>query len=503
MLACRPRPHRLATLAFHNIPGPARSTSTSSTQAAASAPQPADKPHDSIFTAPESPWDHVFSDIDPIPPPPSAQRLHTRPGDNDSTTTNAGIASFSGRKKGHGPNQNQHLMQRASGVRHQRASITAREMSVFDEMFDLIFNAVSGKDGKASPSALGSASALGSSSFGRTPPSAAAHVPSSSLSGQTPSIGRAGAPLNDLFRTLRRHTSRVRWTTAIDEELDRKKETMELFNTDHELLQWVTIELFGESQQWDEEAKKAIAASSAGGTNEERVGNGLLKAGSSVEASATSSSSTSSGPPINHSIYPHLIAHAMRIFRTTYSNPSLSLAIFNHAARVSIPSYVFGCTAPAYNELIEAKWEGWGDLEGVCNALEEMRANGVKIDGRTRIVVEKVRREVGEARPAELGEDGQGHVEVNPLARRVWGELGEVEVMKLLHRIEQLALRDRSRKSTASPHEESWKSAVLRPVGDDGWSFDGWDKKQKQKRTRKTRDNRTVLDTPGEGMAFR
>lgn len=469
MLVCwtRPRPHRLAVFSFFNFP-PARSTFTTSDQTVASAPQPVDKRQDSIFTAPESPWDHVFSDIDPNPPPLHAPRQGTR------LTDDAGR----GRKKDHGLNQHQ-LVQRASGVRHQRASITAREMSVFDEMFDLIFNAVSGKEGKGftpPPSGSGSFSA-------RTPPSAAAP----SVASKMPSIGRPGAPLNDLFRTLRRHTSRVRWTTAIDEELDRKKETMELFNTDHELLQWVTMELFGESRQWDEEATKAIAAS--GHTNAKGDGNGdavLEKVNSSsADASAVSASrpaaSSPSGShrerPINHSIYPHLIAHAMRVFRTTYSNPSLSLAIFNHAARVSIPSYVFGCTAPVYNELIEAEWEGWGDLEGVCNALEEMRANGVKMDGRTRMVVERVRREVGAARPVELGEEDRRSVDVNPLARRVWGELGEAEVMRLLHQMEQLALRDRSRrKTTSSPHEESWKSAVLQPGEDDEWRFDGWRK---------------------------
>lgn len=387
-------------------------------------------------------------------------------------------------------------------------------MSVFDEMFDLIFNAVSAQEGKGSPSGSGSTSSPSTA----TPPSSAA-----SFSGQTPGIGRAGTPLNDLFRTLRRHTSRVRWTTAIDEELDRKKETMELFNTDYDLLQWVTKELFVESQQWDEEAKRAIAASA---TKEE----GKEKDRSVTAASSTVSSSSGSSRerPGNHSIYPHLIAHAMRIFRTTYSNPSLSLAIFNHAARASIPSYVFGCTAPAYNELIEAKWEGWGDLQGVCNALEEMRANGVKIDGRTRIVVEKVRREIGEARPVESGEPklktaGEGgHADlrdakdVNPLARRAWQELGEVEVMRLLHRIERLALRDRSRKSTSSPQEESWKSSVLRPGGDDGWSFDGWKKTGDMKKQRgkarstapdkihpRTLDDWTELGTAEEDMAFR
>lgn len=508
MLVCRRRPRRLPSVSFFST-SPARFTTRA---AVASISQPTGKSQDSIFTAPESPWDHVFSDIEPVPAP--SHRLLTRLNDAHNAVATATTASLSGHKNGH--SQPSSLVQRSSGVRHQRASLTAREMSVFDEMFDLIFNAVSAQDGKGKASACASPPGSGSA---RTPSA----TPSSSPSAQTPSIGRAGTPLNDLFRTLRRHTSRARWTTVIDEELDRKKETMELFNTDHDLLQWVTHELFGEALQWDEEAKRAMTASSADGR---KAGQGKATDGAAAAPGSSGATSWPKDGPGKHSIYPHLIAHAMRIFRTTYSNPSLSLAIFNHAARVSIPSYVFGCTAPAYNELIEAKWEGWGDLEGVCNALEEMRVNGVKIDGRTRIVVEKVRREVGEARPVELGEtageNGRANVDgakdVHPLARRVWEEVGEAAVMRLLHRIERHALRDRSRKSTSSPHEESWKSAVLRSGEDDGWSFDGWDEKkpgdmknQRRKGPSRSRDRNhsrtlddcTVLGSPEKEMTLR
>ncbi|KAF8124900.1 hypothetical protein EV363DRAFT_1402868 [Boletus edulis] len=458
MLASRALSRRVSGFSFFSSVS-ARTTSTSPATASTSQPEVKSQVQDSIFTAPESPWDHVFSDIDPVPPLTTA-------------------ASTSGRKKGHG--QSQSIIQRSSGVRHQRASITAREMSVFDEMFDMIFNAVSAQKGKAPASGFAASSPI----LSDTP----------SLSGQTQSIGREGTQLNDLFRTLRRHTSRVRWTSAIDEELDRKKKPWSYSTTDYDLLQWVTQELFGEAQQWDEEAKQAMAASNAGATTVDRKGK------NTTTAAASPSSSLATGPG-KHSIYPHLIAHAMRIFRTTYSNPSLSLAIFNHAARMSIPSY--------------PKWEGWGDLEGVCNAVEEMRANGIKSDGRTRILMEKVRREVGEARPVELGEGTDDANDVNLLARRVWEQLGEVEVMRLLHRIERLALRDRTRRSVSSPHEESWKSAALQSAGDDGWSFDGWDKTGDARKQRwqakpppqdshsRTLDDWTVLDTPKDGLAFR
>src|SRR6267154_1374361 len=50
---------------------------------------------------------------------------------------------------------------------------------------------------------------------------------------------------------------------------------------------------------------------------------------------------------------------------------------------------------PAYNELIETRWTYFRDLKGVHDALEEMRVNGVEPDGRTKKLVEKLRREVG------------------------------------------------------------------------------------------------------------
>ncbi|KAF8840224.1 hypothetical protein BDN67DRAFT_858251, partial [Paxillus ammoniavirescens] len=300
----------------------------------------------SIFTAPESPWDHVFADLDNNPPllPATVRKSHRLPPrSNSKTSTTAG-------ESGKG------ILGRSSTVWARKESMTAREISVFDEMFNLIFSAVSEQN--AVPSSAAESKLDKAPSIGRTP--------SSAMSG-------SNAPLNDLFRTLRRHSSRVRWTSAIDEELDRKKEQMELCNTDQELLEWAMKEVFGEASTTSTYSTLSSSAST----------------------SAASSISTDPSP-LQPSTYPHLLAHLMRIFRTTYSNPSLSLSIFTHAARLSIPSYVFGCTAPAYNELIQAKWEGWGDLEGVCKALEEMRGNGVRGDGRTRAVVERVRREVGE-----------------------------------------------------------------------------------------------------------
>jgi hypothetical protein len=63
----------------------------------------------------------------------------------------------------------------------------------------------------------------------------------------------------------------------------------------------------------------------------------------------------------------------MRTFRDHYKDPNLALFIFNHTKKLSIFSYVFGCSTEVYNELIKTRWDCFRDLEGVYNAVEEMK----------------------------------------------------------------------------------------------------------------------------------
>ncbi|KZV90211.1 hypothetical protein EXIGLDRAFT_837981 [Exidia glandulosa HHB12029] len=86
----------------------------------------------------------------------------------------------------------------------------------------------------------------------------------------------------------------------------------------------------------------------------------------------------------------------MRAFRDRFGDAHLALSVFEHARHASIPSFVFGCTTPAYNELLQTRWSAFRDLRGVRDTLEEMRVNGVDSDGRTRTLVENIRRDVGE-----------------------------------------------------------------------------------------------------------
>ena len=415
---------------------------------------------DSIFATKESPWDHVFSDIKDMPPLlPSAARNPLR------SVYGAGGTDKTGR------------------ARARRQAMTAREINAFDEMFNMIFNAVSEQK---NPSA-------------KLPTSNKNDDPLSILGG---GIGRSfsQAPMSDLFGKLRRHSRRLKWTTEADEELDKKKEEMELCDTDQQLLEWAMREVFGQSQQYEERARNAIS----------KAGEGSTFASASDSTSTSNANSNSNQPPtstptlpeLQPPTYPYLIAHLMRSFRDKYRDPHLALSIFDYARHLSIPSYVFGCTTPAYNELIETRWSNFRDLKGVHDALEEMHVNGVEPDGRTKKLVERLRREVG--------------------ARTVWEEESEVgsgEVWGMLERIEGLAVKEPRKagkgkakgKGTGKvaagkqrvPAIDAWKGDVLKGEdAEDGYEFGNWSSSSQRNRSKPKPQRREQHASPSERTEF-
>lgn len=290
--------------------------------------------------------------------------------------------------------------------------MTAREANAFDEMFNMIFNTI-----------------METKQLGTTDQEA------------TPGVGKShSSEMNNLAVQLRQHSKNLKWTSEADQELDRKKEEMDLCDTDQQLLDWAMREVFGESQRYEEAARKA----------------------------GTSPSSSSKNLQLQPPSYPYLIASLMRTFRDKYGDPYLALSIFDHARHLSIASYVFGCTTPAYNELVETRWRCFRDVRGVCDALEEMRVNGIEMDTRTRGLAEVVRKEVGE--------------------RNVWEEeasLNSREVWNIVGRIEQLVANSKrhgSRRDTSGKRDkksvasaETWKHDAIQEDMTDGWEFGKWD----------------------------
>ncbi|KAH9040838.1 hypothetical protein EDB84DRAFT_1475539 [Lactarius hengduanensis] len=257
-----------------------------------------------------------------------------------------------------------------SSLEPRRQSMTNRELSAFDEMFNMIFAAAN----ERRLSEDGSAAA--------------------------PDIDTRG-PLSNFLKSLSKHP-RAR-QTGDDTELDKLKEQLALCPSDHAMLEWAEREVFGASVRAEEAARAAFASGS---------------------------------PPPPHlqpPVYPHLLAALMDAARERYEDPYLALSLFEHARNLSSLSYIFGCTTPAYNELLETRWNSFRDLRGVHAALAEMRANGTG-------------------------------------ARTLWleeGEAGSGEVWKLLGEIERLVARrtpkrpptgdHRPRQPQRTPHD-AWKN---------------------------------------------
>ena len=391
-------------------------------------------------------WDHIFEGVDDEP-------------SIGSFSTRGALASSA--------------LSSTRRPKRSRPTMTAREISTFDKMFDMIFSAVSDKrresfttaavkvqstsrqqydddSGEPESSFYSDADASGSS-VSSDPDSAASMLAQVGLSPPGEAF--------DLFGRLRRQSNRMRQTSATAERLDRQKEEVELCETDQELLEWTVREVF----QGDHNPESGPSAPA-----------------SSSSSSSTSSSHPPSSPPSQASeeiardlanpTYPFLLAHVMHTFRIKYNDPHTALALFAHAKRRSIHSYVFGCTTPAYNELLETRWELDGSLKGVEEALVEMRANGVRPDKGTRAFVERVRREVGERFLSRKEVD---------LDREVWEVLERVEALAANKRKSDRegggkgGDGDSSRKSKLEVKKrhwnEEWKTEDARPfkLGED------------------------------------
>jgi len=301
-----------------------------------------------------------------------------------------------------------------SSLEPRRQTMSNQELVAFDDMFNIVFSAANER--------------------------------------RLSEDGAAGAfdvdtrtPLGDFLKNLSRRP-RVR-PKGEDTDLDRLKEQLALCQSDYAMLEWAEREVFGASIRAEEAARAAA---------------------------------TEGKPPPPHlqpPPYPHLLATLMRTARVGYDDPHLALALFEHARNLSPLSYIFGCTTPAYNELLETRWHSFRDLRAVHAALEEMRANGVSPDLHTRALVDDVRREVG--------------------ARTVWleeSETGSGEVWTMLREIERLVARRTPRQASSDdyralqersrPHDV-WKNPELTSDESAGYRFGEWPEPERRRQPRR------------------
>lgn len=213
------------------------------------------------------------------------------------------------------------------------------------------------------------------------------------------------------------------------EELDEMKEEVTAISTDLELLDWARRRVFSSAPP------------------------------SPSTASATTFSDGMESMTFPKT-YPRIIGHIMRVARQSFNNPHLALSFFHYAQTSSPESYLTGCLASAYNELIKTRWECFRDLDGVDQAIREMDANAVSWDLRTQRVVGRIVEEVGkEVIQQGTGAWGEGvYVTLDRLEKKVQRAIRQTEY---LHEKARTAERERrlwSGSSSTSPHYRSRSS---------------------------------------------
>ncbi|KAF8638008.1 hypothetical protein AX16_010640 [Volvariella volvacea WC 439] len=326
--------------------------------------------------------------------------------------------------------------------------MTAREIKAFDEMFNMIFDAVSEK--RASESAA-----------------SGANIASNDIA--------IGGGMSDLFGKLRQHSKRMRWSTEAEEILDKKRESMDLCQTDRELLDWAAREVFQASISYEEEAREAMrdmatathAKAKAAAQVNSNTSNVKSADSPSTQPQASQTPQQFGLPVLQSPAYPHLIALLIQTFRDKYQDPNLALAIFEHAKTLSIASYVFGCTTIVYNQVLKTRWGYFADLKGVHDALAEMKVNGIEADSKTRKIVDGIRRDIG-----QKGELWTGEIDVAAgVMNDVWSILSRIE--ELAKPLEHKKVPNRRRQMLKW---DDWKSMPLEDDETDRWGFNQWRK---------------------------
>ncbi|CAE6414656.1 hypothetical protein ACGC1H_007067 [Rhizoctonia solani] len=197
-----------------------------------------------------------------------------------------------------------------------------------------------------------------------------------------------GGPLFNNSIPKRGPTRHIREMEDQEKLFDEKIESMMSCKSDQQLLEWAKTEVFSESSQ---------------------------------NSSDLPQSKSARPKTIHPGIYGRVIARLMHEFRETYNNPHLSIAIFDYTRQLSIISFVTGCTAPSYTELMRTYWNSFRDLQTVLNIAEEMRVNGVQPSDHTKQLYLKISEEAA--------------------PQSVWFEGGKEEIMKMVDRLGSLVQR--------------------------------------------------------------
>ena len=201
----------------------------------------------------------------------------------------------------------------------RRHHLTKREMSVFDDMFNLIFNSATQMESRRKRGSSSADSELEELDFERLPVPMA--FPTAPVSSEN--------TMSAFFSKLKsKSKGKIQWTKTEDEILDTKKEEIALCENDQELLSWAMRVLFHE---------QVITPSPVSGSVQEEAGMHDRQSSGNALAPLSPSKRTLM-QVLPQSCYPHLLALLMRTFRTKFNNPHISLALFHHAKNLSVAS---------------------------------------------------------------------------------------------------------------------------------------------------------------------
>lgn len=95
--------------------------------------------------------------------------------------------------------------------------------------------------------------------------------------------------------------------------------------------------------------------------------------------------------------YSHYCLIALRLFRREFPTSQYALSLLPAIKKLGPVSYVLGASSSLYNELLLLQWTQYTDLDGMADLLEEMRKQGVEVDGDTIKILHAVARDRSKA----------------------------------------------------------------------------------------------------------
>ncbi|PWN51728.1 hypothetical protein IE53DRAFT_385909 [Violaceomyces palustris] len=213
-------------------------------------------------------------------------------------------------------------------------------------------------------------------------------------------------------------------TEEMDEGVDRAREELVMCENEFEVWEWAKREVWGIQHHGDDHPSKVARMFSPAQVREEiegratktEVGEGQerkdgvagpdegeegAEAGVSENPEDSSPRDPSESPPpltsqadqvedgskskksqsprfgMRTPFYPVVLQLLFTTLRDRYNSPHSALAVLPITKSLGVESYVLGCTAQLYVEILKTRWQWMGDVKGCRDAVKQARESGV------------------------------------------------------------------------------------------------------------------------------